>query len=127
MTCSVSFSSGFQYPPGCCRTPRSRPPKATVYKSQFPPLRHFSKRHHRDSLYHRATINHVLYFKLMQSLCHYCSTTGVFFFGILSLIRATGVQILPKGSKLLTLAPVCLYGWNKRAAFNLLHGLKKKC
>ena len=31
----------------------SRPPKATVYKSQFPPPRHFSKRHHRDSLYHR--------------------------------------------------------------------------
>ena len=56
-----------------CRTPMSRPPKATVYKSHFSPLRHFCKRHHRDSLYHRS--NNKLHLVQSQSLCHYCPMT----------------------------------------------------
>ena len=57
---------------GCC-TPMSRPPKATIYQNYFLPLRHFSKRHCRDSLYHRS--NNKPRLVQSQSLCHYCPTT----------------------------------------------------
>ena len=43
-----------------CRTPRSRPSKATVYKSHFPPLRHQYTETRHKQLAAEGTLNHAL-------------------------------------------------------------------